>query len=206
MKASLRGLYAITDGRTGQPLIESVARAIQGGAAVIQYRDKTEDAERRRWEASDLLNICRSFRVPLIINDDVDLACEIGADGVHLGRDDLTPSTARSILGDDAIIGVSCYNDLERAAHFHESPVDYLAFGAFFPSPTKPHAPRADLDLLEEAHQRFDKPIVCIGGITVEHAPALIQTGASMVAVITGVFGTNDITAAARSFSELFNN
>ena len=201
----LRGLYAVTDGRTGQPLIEAVAQALHGGAAMIQYRDKSDDAERRRWEASDLLNLCRSFKVPLIINDDVDLACEIGADGVHLGRDDLTPSTARSMLGEDAIIGVSCYNDLERATYFHESPIDYLAFGAFFPSPTKPHAPRADLDLLEAAHQQFDKPIVCIGGITLENAPSLIQTGADMVAVITGVFGADDIAAAARSFSELFN-
>ena len=201
----LRGLYAITDGRTGQPLIEAVAQALHGGAAMIQYRDKSDDAERRRWEASDLLNLCRSFKVPLIINDDVDLACEIGADGVHLGRDDLTPSTARSMLGEEAIIGVSCYNDLERATYFHESPIDYLAFGAFFPSPTKPHAPRADLDLLEAAHQQFDKPIVCIGGITLENAPSLIQTGADMVAVITGVFGADDITAAARSFSELFD-
>ena len=200
----LRGLYAITDGRTGPPLIEAVAKALHGGAAVIQYRDKSDDAERRRWEASDLLNLCRSFNVPLLINDDVDLACEIGADGVHLGRDDLTPSAARSMLGEKAIIGVSCYNDLERASHFHESPVDYLAFGAFYPSPTKPNAARADLDLLEEAHQRFDKPIVCIGGITVENAPALIQTGADMVAVITGVFGADDITAAARRFAELF--
>ena len=201
----LRGLYAITDGRTDQPLIEAVAQALHGGAAMIQYRDKTDDAERRRWEAGDLLNLCRSFKVPLIINDDVDLACEIGADGVHLGRDDLTPSTARSMLGEEAIIGVSCYNDLERATYFHESPIDYLAFGAFFPSPTKPHAPRADLDLLEAAHQQFDKPIVCIGGITLENAPSLIQTGADMVAVITGVFGADDIAAAARSFSELFN-
>ena len=204
MKRPLRGLYAVTDGRRGAARHHAVASALRGGAALVQYRDKSDEWERRRHEAAALVALCRRHGVPLIVNDDVELALEVGADGVHLGRDDTTPGEARHLLGSKAIIGVSCYNDLERASHFHEEGVDYLAFGAFFPSPTKPNAPRADLDLLAEAHRRFDKPLACIGGITLEQAPALVQSGASLVAVISGLFGADDIEGTAARFAALF--
>jgi thiamine-phosphate pyrophosphorylase len=132
-------------------LVETCAQALEGGARVLQYRDKTRDASRRLDEARALQSLCARFAVPLIVNDDVELAAAIGAAGVHLGEDDDDLAPARARLGAQAIIGVSCYDSLERARHFAAAGADYLAFGAFFPSPTKPHARRASLDLLRDA-------------------------------------------------------
>ena len=197
-----RGLYAITDGPRAD-LIDACAAAMEGGAAVLQYRDKSSDRARRHDEASALAALCARHRVPLIINDDVDLAAVIGAAGVHLGEDDADIAAARSRLGSGAIIGVSCYDSLERARDLAAAGADYLAFGAFFPSPTKPQARRATPDLLRAA-RAFGKPLVAIGGITPDNASSLIAAGADFVAAIFGVFGQDNIFAAARRYAELF--
>jgi thiamine-phosphate pyrophosphorylase len=198
------GLYAITSGTHAQLLMD-VTLALAGGACVLQYRDKSDDAPRRRAEAEALLHLCRSHRVPLIINDDVALAAAIGADGVHLGERDLDIATARAALGPQAIIGVSCYNSFERARQLALSGADYLAFGAFFPSPTKPHAPRAEPDLLRRA-AALGLPTVAIGGITPDNGGLLVEAGADYLAVITGVFGADDIRLAASRFAALYSS
>ncbi|TFH46740.1 MAG: thiamine phosphate synthase, partial [Lysobacterales bacterium] len=143
----MRGLYAITDSalHTGEALEQAVARAITGGAKVIQYRDKSDDADRRHAEASALVRVCRRHGVPMIVNDDVELALRIEADGVHLGREDAELPAARLRLGNDRIIGVSCYNLVERAESAQHNGADYVAFGSMFSSTTKPDAARADI-------------------------------------------------------------
>ncbi|HST28631.1 MAG TPA: thiamine phosphate synthase [Rudaea sp.] len=198
-----RGLYAISDGSRAN-LIDACTAAIEGGAVVLQYRDKTSDRARRRDEASALAALCARHRVPLIVNDDIELAAGIGAAGVHLGEDDADIAAARSRLGSGAIIGVSCYDSLDRAREL-AADADYLAFGAFFPSPTKPRARRATPDLLCAA-RAFGKPLVAIGGITPDNAAPLLAAGADFVAVISGVFGQPDVADAARRYADLFHN
>lgn len=201
------GLYAITDaGFRGERLAAQVERAIAGGARVIQYRDKGSEPDRRRQEASEVLSTCHAHGVPLLINDDVELARTIGADGVHIGREDAALERARAQLGESAIIGVSCYNRLELALAAHQGGADYVAFGRFFSSESKPAAVQADLDLLLTARQELDCPLVAIGGITAQNGRPLIEAGADMLAVIRGVFAAPDVTAAARSISSLFSD
>jgi thiamine-phosphate pyrophosphorylase len=197
-----RGLYAITDGPRAD-LIAACTAAIAGGAAAIQYRDKTGDRAQRSAEAGELAVVCARHGVPLIVNDDVELAAQVGA-GVHLGEDDTDFGAARIRLGSNAIIGVSCYDSLERARDLAAAGADYLAFGAFFPTPTKPHARRAAPGLLRAA-RAFGKPLVAIGGITADNARTLIDAGADFVAAISGVFAQPDITAAARRYADLFH-
>ena len=204
-KSPLRGLYAITDASLKGPAIEQqVALAIAGGARVIQYRDKSTDASMRQKEASAILEVCRQHQIPLLINDDVQLAAQIGADGVHIGKDDGLLEDARTRLGQNAIIGVSCYNQLTLAQQAVQRGADYVAFGRFFSSATKPEAKQADISLLKEASKKIACPIVAIGGITLDNGRPLIQAGADMLAVIRGVFAANDVTAAARQLDALF--
>ncbi|HHC71366.1 MAG TPA: thiamine phosphate synthase [Thiotrichales bacterium] len=199
-----RGLYAITPDRAGPLLGETAERVLAGGARVLQYRDKGDDAERRLREARMLAALCHRHDALLIVNDDVELAAACGADGVHLGRDDGDPSIARARLGDGAVIGISCYDSLELAESAAAAGADYVAFGSFFPSPTKPEAVRASVELLHDARRRLALPIVAIGGITPENGPALVAAGAHMLAVISGLFGTADPTEAARRYAALF--
>jgi thiamine-phosphate pyrophosphorylase len=200
---TLRGLYAVSDGPRAD-LLDACAAALDGGAAILQYRDKSTDAERRLREAHALQALCARHGVPLIVNDDIELAAAIGAAGVHLGEGDAALATARARLGAGAIIGMSCYDSLERARHFAAAGADYLAFGAFFPSPTKPQARRASPQLLRDA-RRLGLPLVAIGGITPDNARDLVDAGADAVAVISALFGARDVRAAARRFSDLFN-
>jgi thiamine-phosphate pyrophosphorylase len=182
------GLYAITDGpRTD--LSATVAQALAGGARVLQYRDKTADAARRHAEAAALKQLCDTHAVPLIVNDDVALADDVAA--------------ARAALGAGAIIGVSCYDSLERARAAAAAGADYVAFGAFFPSPTKPQAVRASLDLLRQS-ATLGVPRVAIGGITPDNAPSLVEAGADFLAVISAVFAAPDVCAAAQRFARLY--
>ena len=199
-----RGLYAITDGPRSD-LIEVCTAAIAGGAAMLQYRDKTRDDARRREEAAALSSLCAKSKIPLIVNDDVELAAAVGAAGVHLGEDDADIASTRARLGPNAIIGVSCYDSLERARELAASGADYLAFGAFFPSPTKPHARAATLQLLRDA-RALNLPLVAIGGITAANGAALIDAGADFLAVISAVFGARDVREAARELSALFDS
>lgn len=201
-----RGLYAITDRQLipGEQLELGVAAALRGGARIIQYRDKRNDRTRRLREARTLVDLCHFQQALLIINDDVELAASCGADGVHLGKDDTDISRARERLGAQAIIGLSCYNDLQRARDAAAAGADYVAFGRFYPSRSKPDASTASLDTLKLARQEFDLPLVAIGGITPDNGATLIGAGADLLAVIHGVFGQPDIEAAARRYAALF--
>jgi thiamine-phosphate pyrophosphorylase len=201
-----RGLYAITDALLipDERLTIAVEQALLGGARLLQYRDKSADAGRRRVQAQALNGLCQRYGAPLIINDDVDLAAEIGAAGAHIGQDDPAFATARSRLGENAMIGVSCYNRLELALAAEQAGADYVAFGAFFPSPTKSTEIRASLTLLREARAALNIPIVAIGGITPENAPPLLEAGADALAVISGVFAQPDIQSAAARYAALF--
>ncbi|MFP3874354.1 MAG: thiamine phosphate synthase, partial [Thiohalophilus sp.] len=195
----LQGLYAVTDARlTGEPLFEAVRAALAGGTRIVQYRDKSAEAQRRRHDATRLAGLCRDYQALFLINDDVALAQEIDADGVHLGRTDTTVSDARRQLGHNKLIGLSCNNRLEQALTAQQAGADYVAFGRFFPSSTKPDAPQADPALLEQARQQLDLPIAAIGGITPDNAPRLREAGADMLAVVNALFGQADIEAAAR--------
>jgi thiamine-phosphate pyrophosphorylase len=200
------GLYAVTDTRLIPPgqLANAVKNAISGGAVAVQYRDKSKDKARRRDEAGQLAQLCSNHNVPLIINDDVDLAREVSAVGVHLGRDDISLANAREVLGPEAIIGVSCYNTLETAIDATRNGADYVAFGSFFHSSTKPDACVADPALLRIAATAITQPIVAIGGITPMNATTLIEAGAGLLAVISGVFAMPDIESAAHAYTVLF--
>lgn len=200
----LNGLYAITDGSTGNLLLEKVEQALLGGAAIVQYRDKTTDSARREQEARALRALCHEYNALFIINDDVALAKTVQADGVHVGREDSALTVARTALGNTAIIGVSCYNQLELALNAAVQGADYIAFGSFFPSPTKPNAPRATVELLRQARQQLGLPICAIGGITLDNAPDLLASGANMLAVITDVFNNPTVAQQARRYRALF--
>ncbi|MFO7604583.1 MAG: thiamine phosphate synthase [Gammaproteobacteria bacterium] len=203
--AILRGLYVIADSSlapAGTRLHEHVAAAIQGGARMVQLRDKQAVVDVAELQA--LVALCRQQQVPLLINDNIDLALQVGAAGVHLGQDDAQPAEARQRLGRDAIIGVTCHDQLALAHRAEAAGADYVAFGRFFPSQSKPAAPPADIAVLQQAHQSLHLPVVAIGGITPDNGAALIAAGADMLAVIHGVFGQTDVRAAARKFSQLF--
>lgn len=203
----LRGLYAITSAEllAAPDWLARAEAALRGGARALQYRAKDIGPARQREQARGLATLCAHFDVPLIINDDPQLACDSGAAGVHLGRDDADIAAARALLGDAAIIGVSCYNELAHAQRAQAQDADYVAFGSFHPSPTKPGAVRAELALLRAAQHSLRVPVVAIGGITPENGAALISAGADMLAAIEGVFGQPDIEAAARRYAALFS-
>lgn len=206
MSALPRGLYVITDSKLlAGHLLPAVAAALEGGASVVQYRHKSLQGGNRHWfEAEQLLELCRQYKAPLIINDDVELAAAIGAEGVHLGRGDGSLAAARQRLGADAIIGATCHDSLHYANEAANQGAGYLAFGAMYPSPTKPNTPQAPLSCLAKAQQRFHLPVVAIGGITADNAAPLITAGAHCVAVISDLWSAPDITARAREFSRLF--
>ncbi|MEA3410841.1 MAG: thiamine phosphate synthase [Pseudomonadota bacterium] len=200
-QSKLRGLYIITDPVLTPPdvLLDGVARAIDGGARLVQYRNKAARDGRVLPLVRELAALCRSHSVPLIVNDDVELARDAQADGVHLGRDDTGITEARRVLGTDAIIGVSCYDRLDLALRANASGASYVAFGRFFPSRTKPDTVHAEPDLLTRARHRIDLPICAIGGIDADNAGTLVEAGADMVAIVGGVFAQPNVkTAAAR--------
>ncbi len=200
------GLYAITaeTADTAQ-LLRDVEAVLSGGAAAVQYRDKSSDVARRHEQASELVALCHRFGVPLIVNDDLRLADLTDADGVHLGRDDGSVREARIILGKEKFVGVSCYQSLERALAAQTAGASYVAFGSFFPSPTKPDAARAHPELLRAAATQITLPLVAIGGITLANGLSLIEAGADSLAVLSAVFAAPDIRAAAHDFNQLFN-
>jgi len=198
-----RGLYAITDGPRAD-LCEVVAQALAGGAKLLQYRDLSDDAARRHAEATALVQLCRARRVPLIIDHDIALAQAVGADGVHLGRDDDDPAAVRAVLGEHAIVGVSCYGSLPRAQAAARAGACYVSFGAFFPSPTKPLAARVPIDLLRQS-AALGVPRVAIGGITPDNGASLVEAGAEYLAAISAVFAAADVRTAAQRFADLYS-
>jgi len=204
----LSGLYVITpeDADTAR-LIRKVAACLEGGASAVQYRAKQAPADLAHIQALQLHSLCLRFRVPLIINDSLELACAVNAEGIHLGRDDEAIADARQKLP-DRIIGVSCYNDFRLAQRAMEQGADYVAFGSFFSSSTKPEAARAGIDLLASARQHGFNA-VAIGGITAGNAGTLIASGANAVAVISALFESDDeiqIRASAEAFTRLFHH
>jgi thiamine-phosphate pyrophosphorylase len=204
-KTEIKGLYAITpEMHDTQALLDKVKAAIEGGARLVQYRTKSDDMALRHEQASELLLLCRAYHVPLIINDDLRLAALVDADGVHLGEEDASLKEARVNLGPDKIIGVSCYQDLARARQLQAEGADYVAFGSFYPSTTKPGARPCPIGLLTEAKQSLRVPVVAIGGITPDNAPALVAAGADAVAVISALFDSSDIAAIAAHFDSFF--
>ena len=205
MGTALRGLYAITpDEADTRTLAAKVADALAGGIAALQYRNKAADATLRRTQAEALALLCRERGVPLIVNDDVALASAVGADGVHLGATDGDLVSTRRRLGPGKLLGASCYDRYDLALAAKAAGADYVAFGAAFPSPTKPNAVRAPLDLYARAHRELGIPIVAIGGITADNAAALVSAGVDALAVITDLFEARDIAARARDFNALF--
>lgn len=205
--SNLRGLYAVTpDSADTAGLVARTRDAVAGGAVLVQYRNKAGDAARRRVQGAALLACCHEAGVPLIINDDLALALELGADGVHLGRDDGDAALARRVLGATAVLGVSCYNELGRGRTAAAAGVNYLAFGAAFASPTKPAAARAPLALYGQAARQFALPIAAIGGIRVDNALPLIVAGVDLLAVISDLFDAPDVAARAAAYAALFAN
>lgn len=204
------GLYGVTpDWDDADRLERAIRQAAAGGMTTVQLRLKTVGHGQRHSIAVRLLSVCRELGVPLIINDDWQLAIEIGADGVHLGKDDDDPEDVRALLEPSMLLGVSCYADLNRAQQMIELGVDYIAFGSMFSSGTKPQAPPAPLAILTEARLLagvFEpRPaVVAIGGITPDNAAGVVAAGADSVAVVGGLFLADDIEAAARRFSTLW--
>ncbi|WP_374500280.1 thiamine phosphate synthase [Zoogloea sp.] len=203
---SLRGLYLVTPELADtDALLGAVACVLSARPAIVQYRSKLVDPVLRREQASRLLALCRQARIPLVINDDLALALEIGADGAHLGRDDGDLAGARKALGPARILGASCYGEWARAEAAVAAGVDYVAFGAMFPSSTKPQAPLAPLEMLTRAKAEFGLPVAAIGGITLDNAPLLIAAGADLPAVISDVFSAPDPAARAAAYAGLFD-
>jgi len=202
----LRGLYAVTPADNLLPRLSTlVGLALEGGVRLVQYRNKDAPMPLKRSQAAELLRICHAHDARLIINDDVWLAIEIGADGVHLGRGDSDPVMARQALGPKRLLGVSCYDDVELAIAAEAAGADYVAIGSMFASPTKPAATRASLELITETRHQVKVPVAAIGGIKLENAPEVIKAGADMVAVVSDLFDAMDIKGRATAFQKLFD-
>ena len=204
-KSLVHGLYAITpDLADTARLCTMVEASILGGATIVQYRNKLADSKLRISQSQALLAICRKHAIPLIINDHIKLCLTLDADGVHLGKVDGSLDAARARLGPDKILGASCYNQFELAEQAQAHGADYVAFGACFPSSTKPNAPRAEAALFTQAKNSLNIPSVAIGGITLDNAALLINAGANAIAVISALWETPNTQASAQQFSNLF--
>ena len=202
----IKGLYAITpDSADLNTLIQKTQLAIEGGAFMVQYRSKIHDRDVKMQQCAAILRICREYDIPCIVNDDVEMCRVLEADGVHLGENDDNIAEVRRILGEDSIIGSSCYDQLNRAKIAQKEGASYVAFGTMFPTPTKPNAPRATLELLREAKSEIQIPIVAIGGITMNNAHDVIETGIDAIAVITSLYESNSIKETAETFSQMFH-
>lgn len=202
----IAGLYAITPDSVDTDLLcQMVEASILGGARVVQYRNKVADQKLRIQQSLALLEVCRKHQIPFIINDHVKLCLEINADGVHIGGDDGDIAAIKQIIGEDKILGVSCYGEFARAEAAEKAGADYVAFGACFPSSTKPNAPRAELTLFTQA-KKLNLPSVAIGGITLENAASVAEAGADAIAVIGELFKQehDKIRATAQQFSSIF--
>jgi thiamine-phosphate pyrophosphorylase len=205
VQAKIAGLYAITpDEAQTDTLISKVGQALRGGAAVVQYRNKVAGPGLRREQARALAALCRAAGAVFIVNDDLALALELDADGAHLGAEDGDLAEARRRLGPKKLLGASCYGRMELAEAAVHAGADYLAFGSVFASGTKPGAPRAPLAIFAEARQRFDLPLVAIGGINLQNTSQVFAAGANAVAVISALFDSGDIAERAAAFTRLY--
>jgi thiamine-phosphate pyrophosphorylase len=202
----MRGLYAIVDASvTPRDKLATLTKdVIQGGAVIVQYRDKHATPAQLLASAAEILPICRAANVPFLINDHPRYCIELNADGVHLGQDDISVASARAQLGPTKIIGASCYNDLELAKQAEQDGASYLAFGAIYSSSTKPNASPASLQTLSAAKEIINLPLVAIGGITPDNGRQIVSAGADMIAAISGLTKHNSPAAAAQLYSNLF--
>lgn len=201
-----RGLYAITDYENNSHLeiLEKSEKILDAGAVMLQYRNKSAEFENKKKLAQELKSICNYFNAIFIINDDIELARLVNADGIHLGKEDERITTAREYLG-NIIIGISCYNNIDNAIKAEKEGANYVAFGSFFHSYTKPEAGKANIDILYEAKSRVKLPIVAIGGITPENGKILIEAGADFLAVINGLYSTANTYDITKIYLDLFN-
>ncbi|RDH81640.1 MAG: thiamine phosphate synthase [endosymbiont of Galathealinum brachiosum] len=194
MTKKLSGLYAITN-ETLMPenLFLSMAEAaLTSGVSVLQYRDKSTNQKKRQYQASQLKLLCDQHSVTFIINDDINLAMQVDADGVHIGKNDQSIYETKNQLGKDKIIGVSCYNQMSLATDAIENGADYIAFGSFFGSSIKPEAPQANRELITTIKNQYSTPVCCIGGITTENHKPLLDAGTDMLAIISDIFSHTD--------------
>jgi len=206
-RKKLKGLYAICDENliSEEDFEQAMTSALQGGCKIIQYRDKSDDREKRLQQATRLQALCTQHNAICIINDDIALAKAINADGIHLGKDDASISQAKKILGENCIIGISCYDDLVLAREAEENHADYVAFGAMFSSPTKPEAKQAGPQLIAEAKKQLHIPVCAIGGITEKNITQVAAQGADMAAVISSLFSSENIKATAGTLAQNFD-
>lgn len=201
----MKGLYAITDydRLSTDSLLSATEQILRAGVVALQYRDKSGNHARRKYEAGELQQLCKEHNSLFIINDDLQLALLTGSDGVHLGREDCDCKTARNELGPGAIIGVSCYNSLDMALAAQENGADYVAFGSFFPSPSKQNTVTAEPDIIKQAKTEISLPVAAIGGITPANCRTLIEHGADMLAVISSIYQAQDPYSAVMEFNRL---
>ena len=200
-------MYAVTpnDLDTAR-LCNNVEAALRGGVKLVQYRNKMTDTGLRLMQASALLALCRSFKVPLVINDHLDLCAQIDADGLHLGATDCDLSAARRLLGNDKIIGASCYNQIDLALKAKEAGASYVIFGVSFNSDSAPDALEVPLSEFIEAKQKISIPIVVIGNLTLDNAAQVIKAGATSIALMNGLFNAKNIQETSQQFAQLFTN
>ena len=198
----LTGLYVIADAinNTQTELISKTEEILIAGVRIIQYRDKVNSVNDKLTIAHKLRSLTRQYESLFVVNDDIELTLASHADGIHLGKHDASIEYARTLLGKHKIIGASCYADYSNAKSAVAASANYIAFGSFFPSPTKPKATRADIELLSRAKQDFELPVCAIGGITAKNAQQLIGAGADMVAVISSVFNASSPTQAVQEY------
>ena len=201
----IRGLYAVTpDEADTDLLLAKVEAALQGGISMLQYRNKLADPKLQTQQARAILPLCRQYQVPFIINDSVKLCLTLDADGVHIGAEDGNLKEIRTRMGQDKILGASCYDRFDLALAAQQAGADYVAFGACFASSTKPNAPVANLSLFDQARTQLTIPAVAIGGITLTNAPQVIAAGADSLAVINAIFNATDVKSSTEQFTQLF--
>ena len=201
---NIKGLYAITSDERNLSILKSkVESSIKGGATLVQYRSKILSKNDQKKQAEEIKKICDYYKIPLIINDDIELCSILDADGVHLGENDVNLEKARFILGPEKIVGVSCYNSIDRVKISQDKGATYVALGACFQSATKPNAPIASVDLIALVLKNFQVPLVAIGGITLENIDLIINEGVECCAVINNLFKSEDIEGTAKQFSSL---
>jgi thiamine-phosphate pyrophosphorylase len=201
----MNGLYLVTpDWDDTAALLARTEQALQAGVAMLQYRHKSAGDALRRQQAAALLALCRRFDTPLIINDHIDLCLELGADGVHVGGKDASVAEARERLGQDLIVGASCYGERDLAQQAAMSGASYLAYGGFYPSRVKQYAVTTEAAIVDWSKAAFDLPVVVIGGMTPMNAAPLVARGADMVAAISSVYGAPSAAQAVEQFAALF--
>ncbi len=206
LDTTLRGLYVITETSLmpRDRFVDMVEAAVRSGATMVQLRDKSTPHDEVVRLASELLAVTRRYGALLIVNDHPTVARDIGADGVHVGREDPSVAEARAILGPDTIIGASCYGEVDRAVAAEQEGADYVAFGTPFPSPTKASKGKTPIEIFQEAKQRVSVPVFAIGGINIDNAQQIIDAGADGIAVVSGVFAAPDVASAAQALVQLF--